>query len=78
MQIYGLTAATSLAGWSVAAEARLPERTFRADQRQTTLLQAALLGAGPYGAAGRAAVKEAKEPSCRYTKFDKTQFRSTR
>jgi len=39
------------------------------------LLQAALLGAGPYGAAGRAAVKEGEGTELPgYTQFDKTQF----
>ena len=74
MQIYGLTAATSLAGWSVAAEASY-QKDVPVQINGNDLLQAALLGAGPYGAAGRAAVKEGEGTELPgYTQFDKTQF----
>jgi len=74
IQIYGLSAATTLFGWSVAAEA-----SYQADVpvqiNGNDLLQAALLGAGPYGAAGRAAVVQGLGTELPgYDRFDKTQF----
>ena len=74
IQVYGLTAATELVGWSVAAEA-----SYQADVpvqiNGNDLLQAALLGAGPYGAEAVAAVKKGVGTDLPgYVRFDKTQF----
>jgi hypothetical protein len=74
IQIYGLSATTTLFGWSVAAEA-----SYQADVpvqiNGNDLLQAALLGSGPYGAAGRAAVAQGLGAELAgYDRFDKTQF----
>ena len=52
IQIYGVTAATTLAGWSVAAEASY-QKDVPVQINGNDLLQAALPGAGPYGAAAR-------------------------
>ena len=76
IQIYGLTAATELGGWSVAAEVSY-QKDVPVQINGNDLLQAALLGAGPYGADGRAAVLEgegAELPG--YDRFDKTQFQA--
>ena len=74
IQIYGASAATELGGWSVAAEV-----SYQADVpvqiNGNDLLQAALQGAGPYGAAGIAAVKGGVGTDLPgYVRFDKTQF----
>jgi hypothetical protein len=74
IQIYGLSAATTLFGWSVAAEA-----SYQVDVpvqiNGNDLLQAALTGAGPYGAAGRAAVVQGLGTELSgYDRYDKTQF----
>jgi len=74
IQIYGLSAATTLFGWSVAVEA-----SYQADVpvqiNGNDLLQAALTGAGPYGAAGRAAVVQGLGTELPgYHRYDKTQF----
>jgi hypothetical protein len=74
IQIYGLTAATTLFGWSVAAEL-----SYQADVpvqiNGNDLLQAALLGAGPYGTAGQAAVVQGLGTELQgYDRFEKTQF----
>jgi hypothetical protein len=74
IQIFGLSAATELGGWSVAAEL-----SYQADVpvqiNGNDLLQAALLGAGPYGAEGRATVTDGEGTELRgYERFDKTQF----
>jgi Protein of unknown function (DUF1302) len=76
IQIYGVSAATELGGWSVAAEA-----SYQADVpvqiNGNDLLQAALLGAGPYGAAAVAAVKGGVGTDLPgYVQFDKTQFQA--
>jgi hypothetical protein len=74
IQIYGLTAATTLFGWSVAAEASY-QRDVPVQINGNDLLQAALLGAGPYGAAARAAVVQGEGTELPgYVQFDKTQF----
>ena len=74
IQIYGLTAATELGGWSVAAEASY-QKDVPVQINGNDLLQAALLGAGPYGAAGRAAVVQGEGTDLPgYEQFDKTQF----
>ena len=74
IHIFGLTAATELAGWSVAAEASL-QQDVPVQINGNDLLQAALLGAGPYGAAGRAAVVQGEGAELTgYERFDKTQF----
>ncbi|MGL6224713.1 MAG: DUF1302 family protein, partial [Steroidobacteraceae bacterium] len=76
IQIYGLTAATTLAGWSVAAEASY-QKDVPVQINGNDLLQAALLGAGPYGAAGRAAVLQGAGTELPgYEQFDKTQFQA--
>jgi hypothetical protein len=74
IQIYGLTAATTLAGWSVAAEASY-QKDVPVQINGNDLLQAVLLGAGPYGAAGVAGVRAGVGTDVPgYTQFDKTQF----
>jgi hypothetical protein len=74
IQIYGLSAATELAGWSVAAELSY-QKDVPVQINGNDLLQSALLGAGPYAADGLAAVQQgegAELPG--YDRFDKTQF----
>ena len=74
LQIYGLSAATTIAGWSVAAEASV-QKDVPVQINGNDLLQAALLGAGPYGAAGRAAVLAGEGTVLPgYELFEKTQF----
>lgn len=74
IQVYGLSAATTLAGWSVATELSY-QKDVPVQINGNDLLQAALLGAGPYGAEGRAAVALGQGTELPgYDLFDKTQF----
>jgi hypothetical protein len=74
IQIYGVSATTELGGWSVAAEVSY-SRDVPVQINGNDLLQAALLGAGPYGASARAAVVEGEGTDLPgYVQFDKTQF----
>ncbi len=76
IQIYGLTAATTLAGWSVAAEASF-QKDVPVQINGNDLVAAALTGTGPYGAAGRAAVLKGEGTELPgYERFDKTQFQA--
>ena len=74
IRIYGLSAATTLFGWSVSAEASY-QRDVPVQINGNDLLQAALLGAGPYGAEGREAVTKGEGAYLPgFDRFDKTQL----
>jgi hypothetical protein len=76
IQIFGLTAATTLWGWSVAAETSY-QHGVPVQINGNDLVQAALQGIGPYAAEGRAAtVKGAGTYLSGYDRFDKTQFQA--
>ena len=74
IQVFGLSAATTLFGWSVSAELSY-QQDVPVQINGNDLLQAALVGGGPYGVEGRAAVAEGEGTYLAgYDQFDKTQF----
>jgi hypothetical protein len=74
IEIYGLSAATTLFGWSVAGEASF-QKDVPVQINGSDLLQAALQGRGPYGAEGVEAVLQGEGAYLPgYDRFDKTQL----
>ena len=74
IEMFGLSAATNLFGWSVSAELSYQKDT-PVQINGNDLLQASLAGIGPMGADARAgALKGADTYVAGYDRFDKTQF----
>jgi hypothetical protein len=74
IEMFGLSAASNLFGWSVSAELSYQKDT-PVQINGNDLLQASLAGIGPMGAAARAgALQGADTYVAGYDRFDKTQF----